>query len=442
MRSIPTVRACIAAALLASTLIPTGPAAATAEDGKPTDLVTALTDFPDFAAIPDSAALDLATVLHGRVQQITGEIMPGAQILLSAWPSNETIRSMPDGESISLTPIARAAVDETGGYLLRAAVTPALRALAGPDGIDVELDVFHADHHYTYLSQATPTDDGQWTRTLTGLTAAVPEVVDKAANLLDLTLDRTKAETQQLLSAPRIPGSLRAYDHPTPLSCTRLQKVGTKPTYETVATTYARGGTKVIDPNGTKAAVTADVTYQHGARTESSTGGSIGGGVFTINGSRSRSEDFEPTWESVRAAPGQVTNMEYQLEFLHAVFRRACSRDYQGNEDVSYFTEPLGSTGGGNPPTPGRYPLWKCGKAASARAGYTKVSTTNKEAATYSAAFNFAPIQGGSFSGSALSGYSDAVVITYHFDDPKTGWWCGDTGYPLAPHQRVQGIQL
>lgn len=74
-------------------------------------------------------------------------------------------------------------------------------------------------------------------------------------------------------------------------------------------------------------------------------------------------------------------------------------------------------------------------------AGFYWVKTLNERAQTYRQAFNLFPTKWGSFTGEAVSGYSSKVGVQFFFGEPTRGWWCGDTGKPLADGQRVQGYE-
>ncbi|MGQ0843496.1 MAG: hypothetical protein ACT4QF_05130 [Sporichthyaceae bacterium] len=212
----------IASTALAGSMLPAAVASTETEKASTTDGANALSTFPQFAAIPDSATLDLPLVLRGTVEQITGAVMPGSQVLLAAWPSNESVVDMPVGAEFDVVPMARTVADEAGNYVLRASVTDLLLSLAGPDGIDVELNVFHGDRHYTYLSQVTPTESGGWVRQLSRLDAPVGSVVDAADNLLDLTLDRTKSAVEGGLGVTGGGPVAVAHRKPVPPGCEGL----------------------------------------------------------------------------------------------------------------------------------------------------------------------------------------------------------------------------
>lgn len=309
-------------------------------------------------------------------------------------------------------------------------VTDALRALANPEGIDIEIDVLHGDRHYTYLSQTTPTAEGAWVRALTGLPDKVVDILDKAENVLDLALDRAKAGVERGLNLVGDPPVAYTYRKPVGPGCTPFEKVGVRRAMQTVASAVSRSGVKQT------------VTFVNGSSVESSTGASIGGGLFSINGSRSRSTSLRGKYKAFTSTATRPVNIEYQVESLHLVMRRSCARDFQGNEDVLVVTSPAGGTGGGQP-VPSQLPAWRCGQGSSRTvvADFEEIGTDEDEAKTYESGFSFAPTGGSSFTGRSLSGYSKSVGVTFHFGEDRKGFWCGDSGFPLSPGQRVQGFQ-
>src|ERR1700710_1181452 len=82
------------------------PAAASHESLR--DLGAALFRVPAFAAVPDSATLSVPVMLHGTLTDTDGMAMSGAQVLVSAWPSNQQIHRVPIGAPFRVTPLARA----------------------------------------------------------------------------------------------------------------------------------------------------------------------------------------------------------------------------------------------------------------------------------------------------------------------------------------------
>jgi hypothetical protein len=342
-------------------------------------------------------------------------------VLLSAWPSNETVSALPVGASFATVPLARTVAGRDGSYQLRGALSPLSAGLLGHDGLDVELDVFAGHRQYRYLSQIKPLDATHWVRAVAGDAASGP------GNVLNAVLSsRMSAD---------LPGPFHDdtdFAHPPEPWCTDWTKVGERDADTTVASAVARPG------------ATAIVKYERGSRTQASTGVSLGGGVFTVNGERTRESSLYVDWGREHAGPGRLINREYQVNVKHGIFRARCARSYpyRGElPDIWYVTSPERLTGGVQP-IASRLPLWTCrpNDRLSKRGFADEVGTDTAEAYTYTAGFELTS-KWGTLTGHSLSGYDQHTGVHFRFDDKRRGYWCGDSGDPLAPHQRVQGFQ-
>ncbi|MGQ0624692.1 MAG: hypothetical protein ACT4PP_08630 [Sporichthyaceae bacterium] len=381
--------------------------------------------------------------LQGVLTDAAGNALGGAQVLVSAWPSGEQVHRMTPGEGFDLVPMARTVAGRDGSYELRSLVTPLLASLTGRDGLDIELDVFHGDRHYVYLSQLR-LEGGEWVHgAANGVDGQVTRATETAVpNLLNLALNPGQGERLNVAAPsstwppPTSEGepAFDKRDKPIPGggSCSRIEKINREPhtAFTTIATAIVSNGVKV------------STSYTKGATTVTSTGFSFDGGLsFGINGARERTSTYNPEFRDWRAGPGRTIARDYRVEFEHDVLRRVCFANANLNRyRVQYLTSPGGLTGGGDD-IPSRYPIFGCDDKRVARAVYKSVSTENASASTYQAAFGFAPLAGASFVGSALSGYSDAVKIKYSFSERERGQWCGHTGKPLHPGQRLHGYQ-
>ena len=202
----------------------------------------------------------------------------------------------------------------------------------------------------------------------------------------------------------------------------------------TVASAVAREG------------VTALVTYTYGAQSAMSTGISYDGGVtFKASGERTRSSTLEAPFFAKTGTKRTPANWEYRVEMEQFVIGHECL----GNKPDQFFirgyrTSPGGPSGEFGP-VRSRLPLWTC--RYNKKVGGDSVSTVPAEAYTYQRGFTFAPVKGASFTGTATSGYSTTVAVTFAFAKPERGErarknvWCGHTGKPTARGQRVQGFQ-
>lgn len=441
VRTRSAVRLALVTAIGAAALLPNG--TASAAPAAATDQAVAFTLLPGFTALPDSLGLRSPVLLHGRLAEPTGAALAGATVLLSAWPSNETIKAMPIGSAFSLTPIARTTAGADGGYELRAALTPLIASLTGKDGLDVQFDLFHAGREYSWMSQVRSGNGGVgWV--LPSVTEVLDGVTSGAANSRN-ALDLTFAKGQGLDVAPDLkraaalnrPGhhaddddpSTDSGPHPFPGAWCVQRKAGEREALTTVASAVAHDG------------VTAKVSYLRGAESRLSAGLSIDGGVsFAVAGDRTRTSEFVGNYQAQRGGKRAPANVEYLINMAHAVINTECVGNSEGEIRVRQVrTSPMGAAGGGKP-VPSRRPIWKCANVQEAQ--FESVETQSSQAYTYTRGFTFAPSNVGSFTGEALSGYSDTVKVSYAFKHPARGRWCGHTSRPLAKGQLVQAFEV
>lgn len=411
-----------------------GPAVAGNDAAESSSAVSgaALIRFPEFAGLADSRALSDPLMLQGKLTDLSGKALSGAQVLLAAWPSNETVSKLPVGGSFAVVAVARTVAGKDGAYQLRSLITPLLTSLSGKDGLDVELDVFHGGRHYVYLTQLSSEGNGSWVHDFVrGVDGQASELRSGATNALDLALDPATGETLGKSSIEE--ARLRTSDHPIPggPACTRYKLFATTTAWTTAATAVMRNRAK------------AAVTFSSGATISSSTGVGIGGvAQFAINGARSRTSGGGVDFESYSAKKGATVARDYLVEIKHQILERECLGDRQGEYRHYYMTNPVGLTGGFTD-VPSRYGAWECAPFdGKTTLGHGKVWTENAKAATYEKAFTFKPVDGASFSGKALSGYNENVKIKFKFSDRHKGQWCGHSGFPLESGQRVQGFEL
>lgn len=380
-------------------------------------------------ALPDSSTLTSPVVLQGRLTDAAGAALSGAEVLLSAWPSNTTVKAMPIGGTFRTVPVARAVVDSTGAYTLRAALTPALATLIDRDGLDLQLDVAQqGSWPRTYLTQAVPGGALGWLRPTVDAVDPASLVAALPRNSWNIALP-TEDGPHPCGNTPGCEEKPR----PFPGANCVNRKIAEKKAWTTVATAVARDG------------VTALVTYERGAQSEVSTGVSVesNGVGFKSNGSRTRGSTIEAKYTPRTGTAKKPVNVEYQVRMKHAVIASECLGNKVGQYRYRQFmTDPLGTSGGFRPIT-SRLPVWTCARANTELADGDSASTVSDRAYTYEKGFGFSPVPGGSYTGSATSGYSETVKVQYDYAKikGKKGYWCGRTGDPASPGQRVQAFQ-
>ena len=392
----------------------------------------ALIRFPEFAGLQDSRSLKDPLMLQGKLTDLSGKALAGAQVLLAAWPSNETVSKLPVGGSFSVVPVARTVAGKDGAYQLRSLITPLLMSLSGKDGLDVELDVFHGGRHYVYLTQLSSEGNGSWVHDFVrGVDGQAGEQVSTATNALDLALDPATGEklSKDLERGLRIPTA----NEPIPggPACGKYTVFTTTRAMTTAVTAVARNS------------ATAVTTYTENATTLASTGFSAGGaGEFAITGARSRTAEMKIKFADHKAKKNRTVARDYLVEIEHDTLERKCFGNKYGEYRHQYVTNPTRITGGVDD-VPSQLPAWNCapedGKTVKGHA--EEVSTLNAKAATYEKSFTFFPFDGASFTGRSLSGYSKSVEVLFRFTNWKKGFWCGHSDVPLGQGQRVQGFQ-
>jgi hypothetical protein len=186
-------------------------------------------------------------------------------------------------------------------------------------------------------------------------------------------------------------------------------------------------------------------TYTRESKTELDTGGSIGG-VFSVSGNRTRMARVDVDFVEQASRSGQTINRDFRLRWDHTIAKRECARDYQGHYDTTYLTSPDRATGGATD-VPSMLSLWTCpafdpsNPRRTVEANVAAVQTDAERAKTIAGAFSFAPLGKEMFTGSATSGYSENVQVAFMPKDPRSAYWCGDTGAPLDDGQRAQAFQ-
>lgn len=393
------------------------------------DGIAAFARFPQFANLKDSTLLTAPVMLHGVLTDRLGQPLRNAEVLLGAWPSNEHLRALEVGRTFKVLPIARTVTGARGEYVLKSLLTPALKQHLGKEGLDLEIDVFHAGRHHLYLSQVAhdPTSGG-WVTDALDTVAGAPSTGAVTRNLLELAL-RSEGGPATPLATPR-QGQYSQADHVSWPECSDWRKLPAKVALTTVATALASNGVRI------------ETTYTSEASTQSSAGVSFNGGLsFSQEGSRSRSSNFTAAFYDQMAKPKKSIHREFQVPWRHHVEDRHCQLAINGPRQVQVTTSPDIATGGATI-RKSRLPGWVCTAATTSHpSGARFVQTENSKARTYESAFSFIPVSRGVFSGSARSGYSEAAKITFHFGARKGGHWCGDSDFPTAPGQRVQAYR-
>ncbi|MGQ0845256.1 MAG: hypothetical protein ACT4QF_14105 [Sporichthyaceae bacterium] len=420
----------VAGAVVAAVALPGGSAVAAPSQAALTNQALAFARFPDVALLPDSLSLDAPELLHGRLTDRAGRAQPGAQVLLFAWPSRETVRALPKRGEFDITPIARTVAGSDGTFSLRSALTPALRRLIGSEGLDLEVRVVHAGRQFDYLTDVKPVAGlDAWARPL-----LAAERSAAARNLLDIALDPALGErlSADLLRSPKLAAAASDADpfENEPMFpgrwCTRYKKIDTKTALETVATAVVRDG------------ITAQTFYSQGAVTESAAGATLNGSAgFSAAGTRSHTSTISAKYPLLTSKKNGVSRGQYAAQVEHQVLEQRCLMDQKGNYRSKVKTAPDRTVGAKVVPV--TVAPWKC-SSQNLGDGDGVMTVDTLRAYKYERAFTFSPIPQATFTGSALSGYSKSVMLEFNFDKTGPGYLCGHTARPSHNGQMIQAI--
>ena len=102
--------------------------------------------------IPLSSEVSAPTVASGRIGEPTGaDLSAGYPVTLYGWPSIEVLDAMQVGESVKLTPLAKALTGSNGSFALKIPDAAATERLAGGDGlVDLEIQAWSPDGLASY----------------------------------------------------------------------------------------------------------------------------------------------------------------------------------------------------------------------------------------------------------------------------------------------------
>ncbi len=147
----------------------------------------------ELAGITDSAKLTTPVVSSGTVKDAAGNTVAGADVVLYAWPDNESDDALEEGDSVKLQPVAKAISDSGGGYTLRVASASSLTPQAATDGtVNLETVAYSGSHQALFNFPRTLVTSSATTAYLAATTDAATTTVadaDTTPVVADLVLD-------------------------------------------------------------------------------------------------------------------------------------------------------------------------------------------------------------------------------------------------------------
>ncbi|MBA3290047.1 MAG: hypothetical protein H0U17_00970 [Actinobacteria bacterium] len=365
-----------------------------------------------------------------------GSALEEAVVVASLWPSYEAEEAMSVGDSFRLVPVDRVPV-EGEPAVIHVADSNLLASHRSTDRtVILQLDLFTVAGWTVFFLQRAQDDNGRW-RDPDALVRPpedpfAPVTFDLRGRALDpAPVLGTAADPVEPIATPELglcPAGVCPWQSPLPLvtrhhqylhNCSDWSYLGYSSVPETVVTSAVTNG------------ITADVNYTTEASTTSSIGLTVDqGSKWEISGSSTQKSTLAADFDTVTGASGTWSNKEWRMSWAHKKFYRHCPK-WPGNPDSPYYVQRMSQpykAVGGPPIIDSRYPIPQCTYRHGLES-FGGISTKDHTAMGYQAAFSltWGP---GTFKGTARSGYSTDVKVT--FKRPGTGYWywCGDDYVP------------
>ncbi|MGX9889955.1 DNRLRE domain-containing protein [Streptomyces sp. NPDC002276] len=157
----------------------------------------------ELAGITDSADLTTPVISSGTVKDAAGNVAAGADVVLYAWPDNESDDALEEGDSVKLQPVAKAVSDSSGGYVLRVASASSLTPEAAADGtVNLETVAYSGSHQALFSFPRTLVTSSSTTAYLAAATDAVTSdtdsttIADTTPVVADLVLDNALSTSE------------------------------------------------------------------------------------------------------------------------------------------------------------------------------------------------------------------------------------------------------
>ncbi|MGW5458517.1 DNRLRE domain-containing protein [Streptomyces sp. NPDC003996] len=429
----------------------------------------------DDAGLTDSSHLTTPIVSSGKVTDSAGTPVSGADVVLYAWPDNDTEATMQEGDSFKLQPVAKAVSDSTGAYALRIANLSSLQPDTDSQGlVNFESVVYtpSAQGRFNFPRRlVTPTTSGSPSflaapvdtggnaaadapgADTSSLTATNPDAngsSDTAPVAVDLVLDTGSTVTPYAASMGATDESAPVVeDSDTPVAITDTSAfsaptgdTGTDdpgPDYDagvpkscssTVLKKY--GGENVIigQTYSATSKVSHTFTYAKGATSSLGVGVSGSGtfGSWKSGGTTSKSSTITNSYPSY----GDHHGVYYKTQFNYDKYRVDCVTYGITPQDVQYHTHyevrPTSYFGGATTSS-ASIPKTMSGTCAKYING-SHFQRTTTSAVTWANGADLAGDVGVNFS--TETGYSNTATVDYSFH--ATRYLCGTAGSVGGSH--------
>ncbi|MEV6500091.1 DNRLRE domain-containing protein [Streptomyces prunicolor] len=405
----------------------------------------------ELAGITDSANLTTPVISSGTVKDADGNVAAGADVVLYAWPDNESDDALEEGDSVKLQPVAKAVSDSSGGYVLRVASASSLTPEAAADGtVNLETVAYSGSHQALFNFPRTLVTSSSTTAYLAATTdSATATSIDTTPATADLVLDNAPTVTADS-------GSTEAVDEEstsTPTSVTDDPDSATASAADDAAaaesaasdttddTTADAGVTKGCSGSlkkklgerwviaGQTYSATTGVKhtfeYSRGADSSLGVGVSTSGayGSFTGSGSVSKSSSVTMDYPEYANHKG----VYYKTEYSYGKYLMTCGMGGRGSTISQHYEVRARGYYGGAKTSTAYIPT---AKHCAYQQKDTKFSRTTSHAITWSDGASLANVIGIDLS--VETGYSSDAMVLYTFNASR--YICGTGGAPGGAH--------
>jgi len=355
-------------------------------------------------SIVDSRAFETPALVLGDVVDPSGRpFRIGSSVELVAYPSADVMKSMREGDSIQVTPVAKAFVGPKGGFVLRLDPSVNLERFVSSAGlVDFEVRIVNGGFYAAYSFSESVTSLNELTRNNPTVNSGNPNL--KNLHLVSLPVN----DKVRLLESSRA-GLLNKTD-----ICGEvlLSNLGAKAV--AIGATFTGGAGR-----------TGELTYTKGSSSSLGVGLSLSGafGSYSSSGNVSRSSTSSISFTP--AAGGRL----YQTYFSYGKYGQYCypvGGSYDPTDIYAYKVQAIAFAGGSNtisqsaPATPSE----NCVPLAS---GTNFVKSTTA-ASTFSTGADTSSAIGVDLS--SRTGYTSSTKTTFTNSSGTSRQLCGVNGYP------------
>ncbi|MEW1830389.1 DNRLRE domain-containing protein [Streptomyces sp. NPDC088196] len=410
----------------------------------------------ELAGITDSADLTTPVISSGTVKDADGNVAAGADVVLYAWPDNESDDALEEGDSVKLQPVAKAVSDSSGGYTLRVAAASALTPEAAADGtVNLETVAYSGSRQAVFNFPRTLVTSSSSTAFLAATTDAAATDTDTTAisdttpAVADLVLDNALSTTEYSSSSDGASNGIDEESSSAPGSLTDDPDSATASAADDAAAAESEAGDTTADAgvakvcNGTlvkklgakwviagqtysaTSGVKHTFSYSKGADSSLGVGVSASGtyGSFTSSGSVSKSSSITMEYPTY----GNNRGVYYKTEYSYGKYLVACQSPGRGTPVTHHYEVRARGYYGGAKATTAYIPT---AKHCAYQQNGTKFTRTTSHAITWTDGASVADVIGIDLS--ASTGYSSNATVVYTFNANR--YLCGTGGAPGGAH--------